>query len=76
MYYYKIHVTYGSGDSDGYTIPIAVNGLQEDAIDKAEKENLFIDPRDVLHIDYIEEITREEYESIIYGKDTEEIEKE
>lgn len=59
--YFDIHVTYGNKDGDGYSIPIIANN-EEDAKQKAINENLFEYEDDVNDIDYIREITTEEYE--------------
>jgi hypothetical protein len=59
MNYYGIHITYGNGDSDGYTIPIAIkDGDEEAAIQKAVKKSLFEAQEDINNIDYIEEISK------------------
>ena len=59
MRYFDINVSYG--DSDGYSIFIAVNGNEDAALEKAIKENRFEYDEDVNNIEYIDEITEEEY---------------
>ena len=61
--YFDIHVTYGNKDGDGYSIPIIANS-EEDARQKAINENLFEYEDDVNDIDYIEEITQEDYNAM------------
>lgn len=62
MKYYDIHVSYGDKDSDGYSIPVAIeNGCRKVAVRKAINDALFEDTEDVRMIDYIEELTEEEY---------------
>jgi hypothetical protein len=61
--YFDIHVTYGEKDGDGYSIPIIANN-KEDAKQKAFDEKLFEYEDDVNDIDYIEEITKEEYNAM------------
>ena len=58
--YFDIHVTYGNKDGDGYSIPIIANS-EEDAKKRAINERLFEYEDDVNDIDYIEEITKDEY---------------
>ena len=59
--YFDIHVSYGDKDGDGYSVPI-VAGNEADAKQKAVSENLFEYENDVNDIDYIAEITKEEYD--------------
>ena len=59
MRYFDINVSYG--DSDGYSIFIEVNGDEDAALEKAIKENRFEYEEDVNNIEYIDEITEEEY---------------
>ena len=61
--YFDIHVTYGNKDGDGYSIPIIANS-KEDAKQKAISESLFEYDDDVYDIDYIEEITKDEYNTM------------
>lgn len=61
--YFDIHVTYGEKDGDGYSIPIIANS-EEDAKQRAINEELFEYEDDVNDIDYIEEITKEEYDAM------------
>lgn len=66
MKYYDIHVKYGKKDSDGYSIPIAIeNGNEEDAIAKAKENDLFEYEEDIDDIDYVNEIDEEEYNEMI-----------
>ena len=58
--YFDIHVKYGDKDGDGYSIPIIANS-KEDAKQRAINERLFEYEDDVHNIDYIEEITKDEY---------------
>ena len=58
--YFDIHVTYGKKDSDGYSIPIIANDAAT-AKQKAINEGLFEYEDDANDIDYIEEITLDEY---------------
>ena len=65
MKYYGIHVTYGKGDSDGYTIPVVIEqGYEEDAIDKAIDACLFHELEDIDNIDYVEELSEEAYDNM------------
>ena len=62
MRYFDIHVQYGNGDGDGYSIPIAIeNGDADEAIEKAISEEKFCFDGDVECIDYVEEIDEDEY---------------
>ena len=61
--YFDIHVTYGEKDGDGYSIFIIAND-KEEAKQKAIDEKLFEYEYDVNDIDYIEEITQEDYNEI------------
>lgn len=61
--YFDIHVTYGEKDGDGYSIFIIANN-EEDAKQKAVNEKLFEYEYDVNDIDYIEEITQEDYNAL------------
>ena len=61
--YYEIHVTYGTGDSDGYTI-VAKGEYEDDAINNALRDGLFEEQADVDNIDYVSEISEEEYEEL------------
>ena len=61
--YFDIHITYGHKDGDGYSIPIIAEN-QEQAKQKAIDEKLFVYEEDVYDIDYIEEISKEEYDSM------------
>lgn len=58
--YFDLHVKYGDKDGDGYSIPIIANS-KEDAKQRAISERLFEYEDDVYDIDYIEEITKNEY---------------
>lgn len=64
MKYYDIHVQYDNGDGDGYSIPIAVDGDEDAAVEKAKAEDRFEYEEDVNDIDYIDELTKEEYEEM------------
>ena len=61
--YFDIHVKYGFDDGDGYSIFIETNSnaSEQDAIEKAKKENLFEDPEDILMIDKVTRIDRDEF---------------
>lgn len=61
--YFDIHVTYGKKDGDGYSIPIIANN-EEEAKQKAIDRKFFEYEDDVNDIDYIEEITEEEYNAM------------
>ena len=63
MKYYGIHVTTGGKDSGGYTVPIAVNDneTENEVIVKAKQEQLFELENDINNVDYVEEVTEEEY---------------
>lgn len=66
MKYYGIHVTYGEGDSDGYTIPVAIeNGDTEVAVDMAINNGLFQELEDIDNIDYVEELLEKDYKDMI-----------
>ena len=62
--YFDIYVKYGEKDGDGYSIPMIANN-KEDAKQKAINEDLFEYADDVNDIDYIEELTKEEYNAMI-----------
>lgn len=47
----------------GYSIFISVDGEKEDAVEKAKKEGFFEYELDYNHIRYVNEITKEEYET-------------
>ncbi len=67
MKYYGIHVTYGKGDSDGYTIPAAIEkGDEEDAINMAIDAGLFVELEDVDNVDYVEELSEEDYKNMTF----------
>lgn len=61
MKYYDIHIQYDNGDGNGYSIPIAVDGDKNAAVEKAKTDNRFEYEEDVNDIDYINELTKEEY---------------
>lgn len=61
--YFDIHVTYGEKEEDGYSIFIIANN-KEEAKQKAVDKKLFEYEYDVNDIDYIEEITQEDYNEI------------
>ena len=62
MKYYEIHVTYGPSDSDGYSIVVAIeNGDEEAAVEKAIDNGMFEEICDIDNIDYVEELSEEEY---------------
>lgn len=65
MKYYDIHVQYDNGDGNGYSIFIAVEGDEDAAVEKAKAENRFEYEEDVNDIDYIEELTEDEYKEIV-----------
>lgn len=66
MKYYGIHVTYGKGDSDGYSIPVAIeNGSEDDAIQKAIDDGMFEELEDIDNIDYVEELSEKDYKDMI-----------
>lgn len=66
MKYYDIHVHYGRKDSDGYSIPIAIEeGDEQVAIEKAKTENRFQYEDDLNCIDYVEEIEKDEYDDMV-----------
>ena len=65
MKYYEIHVTYGPSDSDGYSIVVAIeNGDEEAAVEKAINNGMFEEICDIDNIDYVEELSEEEYMQI------------
>lgn len=64
MRYFDIHVTYGDKDGDGYSIPVAINGNEEDAIKKAKEDNMFEYEEDIENIDYIDEMSEEDFKEI------------
>lgn len=61
--YYDISVTYGPDDGDGYSIFVEGFLDENEAVPYAAKLNLFQEPEDVNSINYVDEITREEYEN-------------
>ena len=64
MRYFDIHVTYGDKDGKGYSIPVAINGNEEDAIKKAKEDNMFEYEEDIKNIDYIDEMSEEDFKEI------------
>lgn len=64
MKYFDIHVSYGEKDGDGYSIPVIASS-KEEAKQKAIDRKMFEYEEDVNDIDYIEEITKEEYDDMV-----------
>ena len=62
--YFDIYVRYGKKESDGYSIPVIAEN-KEDAKLKAINENLFYYEDDANDINYIKELTKEEYDRMI-----------
>lgn len=62
QFYYDIHVSYGQKDSDGYSIFIACDTEDSDEVIKiAINDNRFEFIDDVSYIDYVHQISLEEY---------------
>ena len=61
--YFDIHVTYGPGDGDGYSVFVELAGpaSEQNAIEKAKKEELFEEPEDIHMIDSVDEIDEDMY---------------
>ena len=62
--YFAVHVTYGNGDSDGYSIPVMAEN-EEEAKRIAWDNDLFEFSDDIHNVDYVEEINKEEYQQMI-----------
>lgn len=63
--YYGIHVSViGEQGEVYYVIAVAVKGDSLDAYHHAVENHLFRQEEDVDHIDFIEELTKEEYEEL------------
>jgi len=60
-YYYDIHVFISR--QDGYSITLKSDEPleEDDAIERAAEANLFTEDGDQNHVDYVEEISEEEY---------------
>lgn len=58
--YYVIHIILDNETNRGYSIYVIANS-EEDALEKAKKEELFTSEYDFEDVDYIEEINEEEY---------------
>lgn len=65
-FYYDLHVFYSI--KNGFSVPIAIESKQllndEDVVDYAIENNL-IDDIDMLHINYVIDITEKEYNDMI-----------
>ena len=61
--FFDIHIQYGKKDGDGYSIPIVARS-KEDAIAQAKANNLFEYEDDVKDIDYVNELSQEEFEAM------------
>jgi len=67
MKYWEIHVTYGKGDGDGYSIFLKTensfdeNEVTQEAIDACK----FQEPEDLSNIDSVSEITEEDYNEAV-----------
>ncbi len=59
--YYDIHVVYDEESNEGYSLFVVANS-KEDAIKKAKNEGLFVSEYDFEDVDYIEEISKDEYD--------------
>lgn len=64
MKYFEIHVLYDEKKCDGYSIFVMVDG-EEDPLLKARSEKLFNLEYDYEDVDYIVEITKEEYDKAV-----------
>ena len=63
MRYYDIYVKWAEENGAVYSIFISVDGEKEDAVEKAKKEGPFEYELDYDHIRYVNEITKDEYET-------------
>ena len=60
--YFEIHVTYDQKhDGDGYSIFIKAEETTDTIVDYARKNLMFEDENDYKFVDYIDELTEEEY---------------
>lgn len=61
--YWDIHITYGNRDGDGYSIFFKSRKSfnSDEAIEEAKNDGKFKELGDLNYIDYVEEITEEEY---------------
>lgn len=60
--YFEIHVTYDQKhDGDGYSIFIKAEETTDTIVDYARKNLIFEDENDYKFVDYIDELTEEEY---------------
>lgn len=58
--YYDIHMTVHNDCKDGYSVFVEAEDESE-ALEKITNEHLYEEPEDLNNIDYIDEITKEEY---------------
>lgn len=58
---FDIHVNYGDKDREGYSIFVSTVMNKQEAVDKAVKNVMFEEPEDINRIDYVEEISLEEF---------------
>jgi hypothetical protein len=65
--FYDVHVFYSR--QDGYSIPVKIETSEsltdDEVIEFAEENSLFTDGGDGNHVDYVTEITEEEYNDLI-----------
>lgn len=60
--YFEIHVTYDQKhDGDGYSIFVKAEETTDTIVDYARKNLLFVEENDYKFVDYIDELTEEEY---------------
>ena len=65
--YFDIHVQYDYKDGCGYSIPMIAKNKDEAIFLASKIANLFEFEEDVNYIDYVEEITKEEYMDMCGG---------
>ena len=58
--YYDIHMTVYGDCKEGYSVFVEADN-ENDAVEKMTNEHLYEEPEDLDNIDYIDEITEDEY---------------
>lgn len=59
--YFDIHVIYDDEKNEGYSIFLTAKN-KEEAMTKAKSESMFVSEYDYEDVDYIKEISKEEYD--------------
>lgn len=68
MYYYEIHVFFSREDGYSFAIKSDRTLSDDEAIERAEYQYKFTEDGDQHHVDYVLEITEEEYLTNFNGK--------